>query len=245
MNDENENKELGSNSEEQGSEFGQPVSIDGGSAPSYEKPSDISNGDNGKNIYFVGLTGAGKTSIGWGLSKEIGMGFIDLDEWIEEQHEKSIADLFEDEGEAAFRHIEHQAVKQVLAVKNHVISLGGGTVMNDKNWELIRSSGVTVWIQGSPVQVAKRLSNNLEALDQRPMLSRFAEIEDESERYTKVKNEVENMLSVRSKRYGECDFQIDLSHAAVDSSVKQVKELLRASGFFKGKDQTTRIMLKD
>lgn len=196
------------------------------------------------NFFFVGLTGAGKTSIGWGLAKEVGMGFIDLDEWIEETHEKSIADLFDDEGEQAFRLIEHRAVKQVLNVRNHIVSLGGGTVMNDKNWELIRESGVTVWIQGSPVQVAKRLSNNLEALDQRPLLSRFVSVEDDEERFQKVKQEIENMLAVRSKRYGECDFQIDLSHAAVDSSVKQVKELLRSNGHLKGFEHSTKVMLQ-
>ena len=183
-----------------------------------------------KNIFFVGLTGAGKTSVGWGLAKEIGMGFIDLDEWIEESYEKSISDLVEDEGEQAFRLMEHQAVKQVMDVRNHVISLGGGTVMNDKNWQMIKESGVSVWIQGNPMQVAKRLSNDLEALDQRPLLSRFAKISDDAERLNKVKAEVENMLAARAPRYSECDFQIDLSHAAVDSSVKQVKELLRSGG---------------
>ena len=198
-----------------------------------------------QNIFFVGLTGAGKTSVGWGLAKEIGMGFLDLDEWIEETHEKSIADIFEDEGEQVFRHIERQAVKQVLNVKNHIISLGGGTVMDDKNWDLIRENGITIWIQGNPYQVAKRLSNNLEALDQRPLLSRFTSVKDDGERFKLVMQEIENMLSIRSKRYGESEFQIDLSHAAVDSSVKQVKELLRSSGVIKGNRQNTKIMMKD
>ena len=245
-NEQQENLDTNSQTENESTSVGEPVFMDGSSASKEDdRPSKKNEHEAGKNIFFVGLTGAGKTSVGWGLSKEIGMGFIDLDEWIEERHEKSIADIFEDEGEQAFRLIEHQAVKQVLAVRNHVISLGGGTVMNDKNWDLINKSGVTVWIQGSPVQVAKRLSNNLEALDQRPLLSRFVEIKDDKERFEKVKGEVENMLSVRSKRYGECDFQIDLSHAAVDSSVKQVKELLRGSGVFKGMMQTTKIMLKE
>ena len=109
-----------------------------------------------QNIFFVGLTGAGKTSVGWGLAKEIGMGFLDLDEWIEETHEKPIADIFEDEGEQVFRHIERQAVKQVLNVKNHIISLGGGTVMDDKNWDLIRENGITILDSRKPLSGSKK-----------------------------------------------------------------------------------------
>lgn len=185
------------------------------------------------NIFFVGLTGTGKTSIGWALSKEIGWGFLDLDQLIEKMNGRTISKIFSQDGEPAFEIVELQAVKSLTGLRNHVVSLGGGTVMRDKNWELIKAMGMTVWIKGSPVQVAKRLSNNSTELEKRPLLARFSEIDDPDERYQKVKNEIENMLAVRSSRYSECDFEIDLSHAAVDSSVKQVKELLRSQGVFR------------
>lgn len=219
--------------QEENFEIGEPVFVDGNKAG-------VNGSDGGrkkreqayknKNIFFVGMTGVGKTSVGWSLSKEIGLGFLDLDEWVEDKHEKSIADIFDDEGEQAFRLIEHQAVKQLVGIQNHIISLGGGTVMNDKNWNLIKESGCTVWIQGNADHVAKRLSSDVEALDQRPLLSHFSSIENAEERYNRVKQEVSDLLEKRSERYGECDFKIDLSHASVDSSVKQVKELLRSSG---------------
>lgn len=183
-----------------------------------------------RNLFFVGLTGTGKTSVGWGLAREIGWGFLDLDGWIERSHGKSVASIFNEDGEDEFRRLEKTALQEIRGIQNHVVSLGGGTVMDDNNWEQISDMGVSIWVQGDPDQVAKRLAYRVEELEKRPLLSRLAKIEDGDERYQKVKNEVENMLSVRSHRYSQCDLTINLNHAGVDSSVKQMKEMLRKAG---------------
>lgn len=77
---------------------------------------------------LVGLPGSGKSTIGRRLAKELGVGYIDTDNAIEQQTERSIADIFAADGEREFRRIEEDVVRRALRDHDGVLSLGGGAV---------------------------------------------------------------------------------------------------------------------
>ncbi|MGQ0415199.1 shikimate kinase, partial [Bacillus sp. HC-TM] len=85
-----------------------------------------------KSIYITGYMGAGKTTIGKALSKELHMDVIDTDQKIEEKQEKAIRDIFAEEGEMAFREYESEMLR-ALPVHNVIITTGGGIIERAEN----------------------------------------------------------------------------------------------------------------
>ena len=100
-------------------------------------------------LFLVGFMGAGKTTVGRALAQKLGWEFMDLDQAIEQQQQRSIAEIFAAEGEAAFREHETRALQRVLqdSKMNKIVALGGGAFTVAKNRELIRqAAGATVWL---------------------------------------------------------------------------------------------------
>ena len=81
-------------------------------------------------VVLIGPPGAGKSSIGRALAKELSMLFTDTDSEIEKITQKKISEIFVDEGESAFRKIEVEVVEKILAEISGVIALGGGAPIN-------------------------------------------------------------------------------------------------------------------
>lgn len=101
--------------------------------------------------------GCGKTTLGRGLAKSIGYDFIDLDRFIENKNFKTIAQIFENYGEAGFREKEGMALEEVCEYSNIVLATGGGTPCFGRNMELMNDRGLTVFINISPQELASRL----------------------------------------------------------------------------------------
>jgi shikimate kinase len=101
-------------------------------------------------LYLVGFMASGKTSIGRQLADQLGWNFVDTDEDIEAQQAASITDIFDTRGEAEFRKLETEAlrnrVRMVERGKPAVIVLGGGAFVQQENFELLENNGVTVWL---------------------------------------------------------------------------------------------------
>lgn len=118
-------------------------------------------------IVLIGPPGAGKTSIGKALSKELNMAFVDSDSEIERSVNKKISDIFVDEGEGVFRKIEVEVVSKLLSQFDGVISLGGGAPINPEIQELLSSAQYpVVFIDVSISQAATRIGFNKD----RPLL---------------------------------------------------------------------------
>ena len=71
--------------------------------------------------------GCGKSSVGKKLAKKMGFDFLDLDDYIEEKEKRTISEIFEKEGEAGFRGLEKKYLQEVSALKDKIVSTGGGT----------------------------------------------------------------------------------------------------------------------
>jgi shikimate kinase len=95
-------------------------------------------------VALVGFMGAGKTTVGRALAGELGWHFVDLDDLIEERCGRRIADIFEEDGERAFRKLEHAALGEALQGAQHplVLALGGGAFIDARNRELLAGAQV-------------------------------------------------------------------------------------------------------
>lgn len=97
-----------------------------------------------KNIVLCGFMGCGKTTLAKRLAKSFNMNFIDTDEEIARAEGKTIAEIFETDGEPYFRTLETELVKRLAKEENLVVSLGGGIAANEKNHPYLKEIGTVV-----------------------------------------------------------------------------------------------------
>ena len=108
-------------------------------------------------IFLTGYMGAGKTTLGKALARELHIPFIDLDWYIEERFHKTVGELFSERGEASFRELEKNMLHEVGEFEDVVISTGGGAPCFFDNMEFKNASGTTVYLKVSVEELAKRL----------------------------------------------------------------------------------------
>ena len=101
-------------------------------------------------IIIIGYMGAGKTTVGRALSRELGIPFYDLDWYIESRMRKTVKQLFDERGEEGFRRIERNMLHEVAEFENVIISCGGGTPCFFDNMDYMNGQGETVYLQASP-----------------------------------------------------------------------------------------------
>ncbi len=99
-----------------------------------------------RNVYLVGLMGAGKTTIGKALAKRLGYPFVDADHEIEARTGVSLPTIFEIEGEEGFRKREAQVIADLATWNGHVVATGGGAVLRSENRENLQASGLIVYL---------------------------------------------------------------------------------------------------
>lgn len=103
-----------------------------------------------KSIIIIGYMGAGKTTVGKALAKELGIMFYDLDWYIETRMHKTVKQIFDESGEDVFRQIEHNMLHEVAEFENIVLSCGGGTPCFFDNMDYMNQLGETVYLKASP-----------------------------------------------------------------------------------------------
>ena len=108
------------------------------------------------------------------LARALDWQFIDLDQHIEKQEGQSIKDIFETRGEAAFRQLEHKALKEVAKLSHVIVSTGGGTPCFDGNMDLMNQSGLTIYLKLDAQVLKDRL---LPARKSRPLIANKSDSE--------------------------------------------------------------------
>ena len=119
-----------------------------------------------KNISLIGLMGSGKSSVGREISKYFNVDFHDSDLEIEKMAGQSINLIFKKKGEKYFRELEEKVCLKLLSKKNCVISLGGGSVINERIRRLIFLNSFSIYLKVDIEILLKRLSNS----NKRPLL---------------------------------------------------------------------------
>jgi len=171
------------------------------------------------SIALIGFMGAGKTVVGKVLAEKLGKKFIELDSLIEQRARKSIADIFQQYGEIAFREREIEITREVSRGENLVIACGGGIVLNKINIDRLRQQSRTVYLTAPPELILERVSDDG---GKRPLLK--AADKDLN---------IRELLEFRKPFYERAaDITIDTSKLDIDAVVEQIIEKLKADEGF-------------
>lgn len=145
-------------------------------------------------IVLVGIMGAGKTSFGKKIAKNMNIPFFDSDHVIEKQEGMSVSNIFKEYGEEYFRNREYEVIKELMEInKICVIALGGGAFVNDKIRNLVKNHAISVWIKADIDVLLRRVSGN----NKRPLL------ENGDKREILL-----NLLQERNVYYSQTDIEI-------------------------------------
>ncbi|MEE8705879.1 MAG: shikimate kinase [Oscillospiraceae bacterium] len=112
------------------------------------------------NIILCGFMGCGKTTVGAIISNALNRKFIDMDSYIQKQSGKTISEIFAQDGEKAFRKMETKAVETLSRKEGLVIAAGGGCLLNPKNTELFRETGITILLDAPLALIEQRLKDD-------------------------------------------------------------------------------------
>jgi 3-dehydroquinate synthase len=167
-----------------------------------------------KNIFLVGLMGAGKTTIGRLLARRLGMRFIDSDHAIEARTGASIPWIFEIEGEASFRRREADMIRELSAQEGIVLATGGGAVLNPDSRALLAARGTVIYLRASVGSILARTSHD----KNRPLLQT-----------PDPRKKLEELTAQREPLYREiADMVIDTGRPNVQSMVQTILDQLAA-----------------
>ena len=104
---------------------------------------------NNKVIFIIGLPGSGKSALSKLLAEKLNYTLYDLDSFIEKKENRSITNIFADEGETYFRNIESEVLEELSNLENAVLSTGGGIVLAERNRKTMKEKGLTIFIDRS------------------------------------------------------------------------------------------------
>ena len=124
-----------------------------------------------RNIVLLGLSGAGKSALGYHLAQDLGKTCFDCDEWIENICHCSIAEIFQSYGEQYFRLLESRVLQSLRHIHNCVIVPGAGALDQSGNWKLIQNLGYLIWLDTPATDIAHRLISQPKQLQKRPLLA--------------------------------------------------------------------------
>lgn len=163
-------------------------------------------------VFLIGYMGSGKTTIGRRLAKQLNYEFVDVDQLFEERYRLSISAFFEKYDENAFRKIEKDLIVELSQKSNLIISTGGGAPCFFDNLEVMKNSGVVVYIQMAVKSLSDRLSN---AKKVRPILKNL--IGDELNSF------IQNQLVEREVFYKKATITIKGESISIDALSETIR----------------------
>jgi shikimate kinase len=168
-----------------------------------------------RHVILVGLPGSGKTTVGRLVATELGAPFVDLDEAIQSRAGKSVARLFAEDGEAAFRALESELGAEVLAGPPAVVAPGGGFFAGDAARAMARRAGLVVYLETDPDVAAARLGGAAG----RPLLEGG-----------ETAARLASLLAARGPLYRESECTVPTTGVAAAAVARLVASLARARG---------------
>ncbi len=171
-------------------------------------------------IFLTGFMGSGKSTIGPILANTIGYGFVDLDLLIEQRQHLKIGDIFKQSGEKEFRELERTFLREIAKTPRTVISLGGGTITDQLTIDLVKESGVLIYLKASSEYIYKRLRTKSD----RPMLrTEDGQLMDSDQ----LQHRIEELLAQRKKYYEQAEVIIHTDDKKIGNTIDELVRRLR------------------
>lgn len=172
--------------------------------------------DQPANVVLIGYRGCGKSAVARLLARRWGWTAVDTDDLIEAAAGRSIANIFESEGEAGFRRRECEVIAKVTAGRQQVIAVGGGTVTVPDNVERLRACGKVIWLTAPAEVLWSRIQQDARSGTQRPNLTPKGGLE-----------EVREVLAKREAIYhAAADFAVDAAGSDTESVADWIQTTL-------------------
>jgi shikimate kinase len=159
------------------------------------------------NLALVGFMGTGKTSVGRLVAEQLHFDYLDTDELIQSRTGRTISNIFDTEGEAAFRQLEQQLVVELAARKQTVISTGGGLPTDPVNLNNLKTHALVVCLWASPEKIWERVRNQTH----RPLL-----------RSPDPRSKIRELLAIREPFYRQADVLINTDLRSAREVAQQV-----------------------
>jgi shikimate kinase len=169
------------------------------------------NINNKLNISLCGMMGSGKSAIGKILANKLDYNFIDVDKMIEVDAGKSIKKIFEEDGEQYFRDLEEKITINILELKETIVSLGGGAIINKNIRGSIKKNSYNIYLNVNIDILTKRLQNS----KTRPLI------------YKKnLKKELINLIGIREKFYRKADLIVKNEKNIIETTENIIKKII-------------------
>ena len=159
-------------------------------------------------MVLVGFMGAGKSAVGRRLARRLGYRFEDMDRRIEKREGRTIADIFEERGEAAFRALEEEEARALGGIAGVVVATGGGAFAQPATRALLQQGALTVWLQCSLEAALRRIR----LVGRRPLAGN--------------REIMRALLAEREPSYRQADVAVDTSRRTTREVVDRIVELM-------------------
>ena len=156
-------------------------------------------------IVLIGMMGAGKSSLGLRLAEALNLPFLDADAEIEKAAAMSIAEIFDQHGETAFRDGERRVIKRLLDAEPMVLALGGGAFMNDETRALVQEKALSIWLDVPLDELVRRVKKKP---DKRPLLKR-----------QNVEAKLSELMQIRAPIYSHASLKVDVGGGTHDDAI--------------------------
>ena len=167
-----------------------------------------------KTVVLVGMMGAGKTAVGTALARQLGVEFKDSDDEIVRAASRSIAEIFERDGEPFFRARETEVISRLLRGTSCVLSTGGGAFLSEANRALIHDVGISVWLRADLELLWQRVRHKTT----RPLL-----------RTANPRETLRELYERRQPFYAQADIVVEsAAERSVEDMAARVVEALKA-----------------
>jgi shikimate kinase len=170
-------------------------------------------------IILIGYMGAGKTTVGKALAKELGVPFYDLDWYIESRMHKTVAQIFAEKGEEGFRKIEHNMLHEIAEFEDVIVSCGGGTPCFFDNIDYMNQQGPVIYLKADPEVLYKHL---VMSKNDRPLLRG----KSQEELIVFIREQLEKREPFYTKARYSLDVSLMDDYSKIHKSVEQLRALL-------------------
>ena len=159
-------------------------------------------------VYLVGFMGSGKSAVGRRLSYLLKMPYYDMDKEIVKNQKRSIPEIFEQEGEAYFRKIETEFI-QNFRNESCIISTGGGVAMNEKNIQIMRNTGLVLYLDATFDDIWMRIKND----KNRPIVQKS------------TREELQKLYNSRRRNYKKA------AHITIHTNNRPLRQITEYAGY--------------